>query len=508
MKIDAQAIDKNLDVAAETARQLAKTNLKYLCTKILGFTDWDICHDELAAWLETSSRRFKLILMPRGHLKTSIITIGKSIQHILCNPDVKILYASAVMGNAESFLAQARELLASKSPLNLLFGKFESDVWNSERITVAQRKNADKTPTISPSGVDKSIVSQHYDVIFADDLVNRQTINTSEQILKTKKYYSDLMDLLNPGGTLYVLGTRWDDKDLYGNIILSEKQATAEGRPQSFDIYVRRAVEKGQIIFPKKFTHEILANLLHEKGSYDFSCQYNNDPISREDQQFKPPVRYWHELPPVGRRMLTVDLAPGLVPGMQDNPEGDNNAITSTIFTPANQLYVVKYKYGRFNVTETIDHIFEAVNSDNPWVVGIEANAYQRVFIHLLQLEMKRRNRIFNVVPIIQHRDKFTRLMALQPLWESGDLLLKPGMVELEEEFDRFPRGMHDDILDTLEMALHLVQGTRTQIEAPKPWAALTDQISRQTWEDVDTDRKKRYGRDSESELPVANIGV
>lgn len=475
--------------------QVCKADLRYLCQTVLGFKDWDACHDDLARFLRESNKRFKLILVPREHLKTSVVTVGKAIQHILCDPNVSILYASAVLDNSKAFLSETREYLEKKSDLPKIFGEFKSEVWNTERITVAQRITADKQATIETAGADQTVTSKHYDIIFADDLVNRQTINTPEQIGKTRKFYSDLFDLLKkPNGIMYIIGTRWDDKDLYGQIIRDEDELEKSGRERTFDIHVRKAVENGQIIFPKKFSFNILADLKQKKGSYEFSCQYNNEPIAREDQQFKPPVRYWQTLPPVGTKLITVDLAPGLVPGIQENPDGDNNCITSTIFSPSNQLYVAKYKYGRFPVTDTIEHLFNFVYEDDPWVVGIEANAYQRVFLHLLDLEMRRRNKFFTVYPIIQHRDKFTRLMSLQPLWERGDILLKPGMVELEEEFERFPRGMHDDVMDTLEMATHLFTGTTSTTLPPKPHDYLKEKDlgSYLAWENWDKERANK----------------
>ena len=92
----------------EVQRQLCKTNLKYLCTKILGYPDWDICHDEVQKFLSESKKSKKLILLPREHLKTSIITIGTSIQHILNDFDTTILYANAIQSNAESFLRETK----------------------------------------------------------------------------------------------------------------------------------------------------------------------------------------------------------------------------------------------------------------------------------------------------------------------------------------------------------------------------------------------------------------
>lgn len=731
--INAPIANGDLPALNRAEAELCKRDLRYLCQEVLGYKDWDLCHDDLNQFLkENQDAPRELILIPREHLKTSIVTVGGAIQEILKNPNVTILISNLVLSNAEKILSEIKECLM-KPDLVAMFGNFVGPLWNRDEIVVRQRTSTDKTPTISIGSPDKVLTSQHYDFIILDDILDDSVLGTADQILKTRNYYSKTIDLLKrPHGKLRVVGTRYDDKDLYGYLMREMKD--------EYKVFFRGATKdntmEGELIFPKKFNHDILKKLLKEKGSFSFyctpaetpilmadfsfkpiskivvgdevigwqvqpsgrrflvkskvtacqskidmvahlkmrsgrrvrctrdhawytgrgildkthkeyapakvgsklkfvldptsqdaqlsipqkiqaswlggifdgegscspghstiflaqsrahnspvcdriesvlnnlgfkwgrnesshsyfinggmeervrflkwcdpvrgykiianllaqggrfvkeddevleitddgyepvyalttetgnyvawgyaskNCQYFNQPINRENQQFKPPVRYWTELPPVGRKIVTVDLAPGLVPGMQDNPEGDNNAITSTIFTPSNQLFVVKYRYGRFNVSQTIDYVFDYVNSENPWAVGIEANAYQRVFIHLLNLEMKKRNKSFQIFPIVQHRDKFTRLMGLQPLWESGDILLKQGMVELEEEFDRFPRGMHDDILDTLEMALHMVQGKRTAVEAPKPYAS-TDSVSQRTWELLEKSRAR-----------------
>lgn len=492
----------DVDSLNRAEAELCKRDLRYLCREILGFKDWDTCHDDMAQFLkEHDQAPRKLILVPREHLKTSIVTVGGAIQEIIRNPNVTILISNLVLSNAEKILSEIKECLM-KPDMVAMFGDFVGPLWNRDEIVVKQRTSTDKTPTISIGSPDKVLTSQHFDIIILDDILDDSVLGTADQILKTRNYYSKIIDLLKrPHGKLSVVGTRYDDKDLYGTIMRE--------MADEYKVFFRGATKDGtmggELIFPKKFTHDILQKLLKEKGSYSFWSQYFNQVVSRENQQFKPPVRYWKELPEVGRKILTVDLAPGLVPGMQDNPDGDNNAITSTIFTPSNQLYVVKYRYGRFNVSETIDYVFDYVNSENPWCVGIEANAYQRVFIHMLNLEMKKRNKTFRVVPIVQHRDKFTRLMGLQPLWESGDILLKPGMVELEEEFDRFPRGMHDDIMDTLEMALHLVSGTQSKIEAPQPYDKLQDDFSRREWE---VRAKERKRKEEEPDLDLASIGI
>lgn len=448
-------IDVSVANVDNVKRQLCELDLRFLCTKICNFADWDVCHDDLVSFYRMNNGvKFKLLLLPRGHLKTSILTVGKTIQDILINPNVKILLTSAIWNNSRTFLAQIKEYLRPGSELERLYGKFmRSDVggWTQDFITINQRTTPDKSPTIDTAGVEKTVTSQHYDKIKADDLVTRENITNKDQIEKVINHFRDLSKLLEPNGELEIIGTRWHDADLYGYIIKNLCDSRAGER--KFIIYLRRAVEENKVIFPKKFTIQKLDALKTQIGTYEYSANYNNNPIDPERQMFKPPVRYWHEIPKDATRIITIDPA-------GDNTDSDYNVVTDCAFSKANQLYVAEYRRGHFNPDQLIQNLFEMV-TDKPHLlgVGVESVQYQRVLQYLIRIEQKRRGVYFPIYPVIPHKDKFTRLRALQPWWERGDLLLKPGMVELEDEFTRFPVSEYDDIMDTIEQAVHIFQG-------------------------------------------------
>src|SRR5690606_25698532 len=73
--------------------------------------------------------------------------------------------------------------------------------------------------TFTTGAVDASMVSQHYGLIVADDLINREYVRTKEMVEKSILYFKDLLDLLDPDGELLVIGTRWSHMDLYAWII-------------------------------------------------------------------------------------------------------------------------------------------------------------------------------------------------------------------------------------------------------------------------------------------------
>lgn len=304
-ELDAQLKEKEW-VAQEAA--LCRNDLKYLCRDTLSMYDWDECHDRLLEWkYKNRDRRFKMYLMPRGFLKTSVLTIGETIQDILNDFDTRILLTSAVWNNARSFLREIADqnmgYLTQKSNLPNIFGRFVTDTWNAEKIVVAQRQKPNKTPTIDTAGIDKVLTSQHYRIIKADDLVTRETTTTAEQIEKVKNHLKDLLKLLDPDGLMDIVGTRWDDQDAY-RWVLEELTREDQLRDEAFAVFDLPPVrdESGKKVyligskypqgsvptFPKKFPINILENLKFKLGSYEYSCTPAETPILMSDWKTKP----------------------------------------------------------------------------------------------------------------------------------------------------------------------------------------------------------------------------
>jgi hypothetical protein len=184
----------------------------------------DNLHDDLAAYLEQSGK-YKLILIPRGHLKSSLVTVAWSIQQLLRDPNLRILIRNAVWDQARRFLWQIQGYLED-SKLPLIFSKFISSktVWTKEEIEIAQRKIKKASPSIMTAGLETSLTGLHFDIIIDDDLVNDKNTSTKEQIQKVIDVYNDSFNLLDRGGTHVVVGTRWNVRDLYGSILTTDSQ--------------------------------------------------------------------------------------------------------------------------------------------------------------------------------------------------------------------------------------------------------------------------------------------
>src|SRR5260221_4624475 len=187
---------KNPDALIEKARLQSQTTLKGLCKHMLGMRDWSKnvqLHDAIETHLKNPGF-FKIILSPRGHLKSSIVSKGWVIQQLLVNPNIRILLANNTWDNARKFLRSIQAYLAPGSILSQIWGNFSNGktVWNQDELTIAQRRMVLDAPTIATTGLEKEQTSQHYDLTVAYDLVARENTCTRAQREKVKDYIRSL----------------------------------------------------------------------------------------------------------------------------------------------------------------------------------------------------------------------------------------------------------------------------------------------------------------------------
>lgn len=349
------------NISVEEVKEACKNSLHFLCTEMLGYKDWDNVHDDIEKFINRKSLR-KMMLIPRGHLKTAIVTKGFSIQSILRNPDVRILIANQVWDKSREMLYEIKQLLTEKTDLAKLFGTFVSERWREDDIVVRQRRKALAAPTIGTSGVEAELTSSHYDIIILDDLQGEKNFQTPEQREKVKRYYRSMIDLIEPGGLIVVIGTRWHLDDVYQYIIDNESEY--------YDITVRRVIEDGKIIFPKKFNKKFdpktknwtavdfhctdYIDYLKKRPSEEFACTPAETPILMADWTTRP-----IEHIKVGDEILGYNLGAGK----------KNGTLTKTrvlrTFSKKDHVLKLKMESGR-TVLCTKDHKWYTGRANDP----------------------------------------------------------------------------------------------------------------------------------------------
>lgn len=183
--------------------------------------------------------------------------------------------------NAENFLSEIRGHFESNQLLRRYYGDFVGKKWNEGEIIVLKRTKVLKDPTVYCAGVGASVVSRHVDLVIADDVVNETNTTTRDQIEKVKDWWRLVQSCGDGPETEWrIVGTRYHFDDLYGDIL--------QNFPDMYDIYIRRVYEDGKLIYPQKFTEQLIEEIKREQGTYIYSCTPGDSEILMSDFTTKP----------------------------------------------------------------------------------------------------------------------------------------------------------------------------------------------------------------------------
>ena len=402
-------------------------------------------------------RPYKMLLMPRGSLKTSLVT-AKLMHRYQWNPNLRVLYDSATYAVAVKNVTGVRDQFENNPEHIAIFGqlgrKGGNTTWNEDEITINTRTNYGlREPSLSASGVDAPRNSLHYDIIVADDLHNELNTKTSDQINKVIEHFSLLFALLNPGGELWVVGTRWGVNDLYGHII--------ENLKDEFDTYIKSAYEPdGRLFLPSILSQKELAlrkKILDAQDPSLFDGQYLNNPISRATAPFKFEYATFFD---EGQEAEGLNIVMTVDPATSLKSSADYSAISIVGKDSDNELWDLEHWQDRVDSHDLIAKIFELHKKWNPVRSGMEAGALKNTIGPFLDDEMKRKNYFFVMEELKGWQEspsKKDRILRLAGYWRAGAVHLRRGLRDLVDQFIGFPSLKHDDLLDSFAYALEIL---------------------------------------------------
>ena len=504
----------------EEARTKSRDDLHYLAKHLLGYNKiTDHIHKRMAQDIDTQRYKFKLLLWPRGHYKSTLATESYSILKLLRNPDERILLTNAKLENSRKFL----RAIASHFNRNAKFRWAWRDWWLNEYASpyhkaqmkekldwvvrdtqdefVLLRPGSGREASITTGAVDASMVSQHYSTIIADDLINRDYVRTQEMVEKSITYFRDLLDLIDPdNSTLIMIGTRWSHADLYSWIINEFGYRASMRVPEGIvDENVIKAADENpkkdwmisvmptsveNPIFPEEFTKEVLDGLLQAKGPYEFSAQYLLNPTPAEHQKFhKEWINWLDAKPDVGSltTCITVDPAVSLSDG------ADRTAIVVCGYDKSNRMYLLDGINERLTESELLDELYALAlkySRESRFLlpIGFESVGFQQTYIYNFERMMMEKGQMFAVEPIKRRsrQSKEERILRLVPRIQSGFYaprsMLKQSRREGEYdliqrllwELTKFPFAGNDDLADALADQLDLVHATKLPVDHPK----------------------------------------
>jgi phage terminase large subunit-like protein len=400
-------------------------------------------HGEWVNWSLASKKRIKMILVPRGSLKSTFMTVGGTLQRICRNRNSRILIANATIANAQKFLGEIKEHLTKNEELKLLYGDFFqlNSKWNETEIEVKGRALGTREPTVFTCGVGGNLISQHYDTIFADDLVNAENSATRLQANKVIDWWKRAFSLLDPEGEMYVIGTRFTYYELYSYIL--------DKMGDQVDSYVHGAYNTdGSFYFPEKYNKDKLIELKRLHGSFLFSSFYLNMPIDEDSAIIKKSQILYYETPPENLAIFAM-----CDPAVSQGVDADYSTIVVAGVDVNDNWYVLEVRREHWQVSELVTNLFEVNAIYNPSTISIEVIGQAQGLLTPIRDEEQRLKKYLPLKEI-KSRPLVTKQMRirsiLQPRFENRKVYIKQDMFTLEEELLNFPKASHDDIIDAL----------------------------------------------------------
>lgn len=440
----------------EELKYLCENDLYFLTKNILGYSELEEDpHLGVCQFLEGSEER-KLSLLPRGVFKTTIGTIARAIQRLLKNPNVRILIFSETYSQSKAFLSEIKQHLERNNELIGLYGLFKKDPgWAEQAITIRQRTGKYKENTIMTGGVDVVRVGFHYNLIIVDDPHSQKNIATRDQIEKVKLAYKLLGPMLEPGGEIDVIMTRWHDADLASMLLEDPK----------FKKIVKKAETTNpdgskKYFFPQRLSAQFLADKKYDLGSYLFSCQYQNEPVEDENADFKKSWFKYYQEDELYRLLLNTYIT--IDPAVSQKEEANFTGVVINSVDIQNNWYFRRVLKLKIKAPELIDLLFEWNHDWKPLKIGIEKEKYSLVIQPFLDEEMKKRQEYLPVELLTpKESNKEMRIRGLTPRYERGQIYHNKedsGKFDLEDEALRFPKGKTDDLLDAASMQSDLIK--------------------------------------------------
>lgn len=401
----------------------------------------------------------RLDLWAREHFKSSIITFGLTLQDILKDPETTFGIFSHTRPIAKAFLRQIMRELEGNQTLHAAFPDIlwgtdvrQAPKWSEDDGIIVRRKSNPKEATIEAWGlVDGQPTSKHFAVLLYDDVVVRESVSNPEMIDKTRVSLEQSYNLgVTPGGIRRFVGTRWHYNDAYKTVA---DRGTAMPRENPGR---EGGTEDGKSVY---WPEEVHLQKRRDMGPYTYAAQILLNPKADAAQGFRREwLRKYRRLEGKGLNWyLVCDAASSKKKG------SDYTAMWAVGLGRDGNYYCVPEVRDRLNLKERGDRLFDLHRKYKPKQVRYEKYGLMSDIEHY-QSRMENENYRFQITEVGGQTSKTDRIRRLIPLFEAGRIWLpetrnttdwQKMTVDLvhafiEEEYDPFPVGLHDDMLDSL----------------------------------------------------------
>lgn len=295
-------------------------------------------------------------------------------------------------------------------------------------------------------------LNQRPDFLLLDDFETNKTKDSEAYTKQVREHISEALAGMSPDGSILYLGNYITEA---GNIQFLMDRAKTDQRLRIRNVPVvidGKPAWEGKYCMSDeeaKVTGKVsIEDKQKQLGSFVFSYEMMNQPVDDSIAEFKK--EFTQEATEDELKHLTLSTYVTVDTAVSEKESADFTGITINRVSKENKWYITAYKL-KVNPKALIDHLFYIWDTYKPVSIGIEKTVYSLAIKPFLDEEMRNRG-IFLTIRELEHKQtsKETRIRGLIPRWESKSIFFVGNCNDLVQEMRVFPRGNHDDVLDSL----------------------------------------------------------
>jgi predicted phage terminase large subunit-like protein len=462
-------------------------------------------HKEIFTLLLQMTKRRKgrlAIAAPRGHAKSTIVSLVYVLWCVLYSKEKLVLIASNTITQAMALLKDIKDqlkrnpLIASDFP-EICGGK-KPKPWRDSRIQLPNGAmirvyGAGQNPRGIKNDKDRP------GLIIADDLENEEQAQSEEQRDKLRSWFrKTLLNTGHPHTNVIVIGTilhqdsllaalvdrdrspGWNGRkykavekfsdnpqlwEKWSSIFCSREEYEGNTGPEAAKLYFEanreKMLEGTEVLWPELDSYYELMVMRESEGTHSFQSEKQNEPIDPQQCIFKEEdFVFWdddyrdvqHLIQSINSRSYFYGACD---PSLGKSTRGDYTAIVILLRDDNRNInYVIAADLLHYSPSQTIDRITEYARMYEFDRFAIESNNFQELMVDDLERRIVAYRRRLSIHKITSRSNKQSRIASLEPYIKQGNIRFCRKHRQLLDQLTQFPLAKNDDGPDALEMAI------------------------------------------------------
>lgn len=427
-------------------------------------------HEMYKALLDRGQRRV-LIAAPRGTAKSTVTSLILPLHRVAfkaSDEELFIVIISESQTQSINFLSRIKYHLTHSAQFKELFGDLGPNTaskWTGNDIVLA---NGARIIAVGTGQRVRGFIEgdTRPNLIIIDDFESELNAATPEARAKNRKWITEaVIPSLSDEGEIAMIGT-----------VISEDCFLYWAKDSSAwnTLWYAIVDEEENSIWPERFPKSRIEEIKEEYASVGnlngFFQEYMNIAQSPDNAPFKPEYMHLHhygyeriEGQPCLTRVIDgekiikpIELYAGIDPASSLSLRADFFVIILLGIDSDDNKYIVDIVRERMDPAEQPQKIIDTFKKYRPRRMRIETVAYQEALRANVRKMMQEQDiYIPGLEKGIKPRNKKSeRLFSLVPMFARGQFFFRTQDLEAQKEFLSYPKGKHDDIMDSVWIAL------------------------------------------------------